>query len=77
MTDGTVGLIGGFALNVAALIWGAATLANKLQNLADTFELHVKRVDKIEENQVDSDKKVAVLWDGHERREGVPNRRAD
>lgn len=75
MNDATIGLIGGFALNVFALIWGAAKLSSKLDNLADAFTDHVKRVDTIEKNQVEGDKKVAILWDGHERREGVDERR--
>lgn len=61
-------------LNVLALVWGAAKLSSKLDNLADAFRDHKERVDRIEDEVNNHESDLAVLYDGRERRKG-PDRR--
>lgn len=62
-----------------SIVWFAAKVKNAAESTANSLKETTERItrilDKHQETIDDHAEKVAILWDGHERRYGVPDRR--
>jgi hypothetical protein len=62
-----------------SIVWFAAKVKNAAENTANSLKETTERItailDRHQEAIDDNQIKIAVLWDGHERRHGVSDRR--